>query len=102
MQDENTGNDWSSQKQPGSIWPASISMSTVASPTERSVKQGTGLRTYRDAGCLAPNSIAKLNRQFLADLPALAKELDFDPETIPYVDFERIVVGWLLPPTPPT
>ena len=45
------------------------------------------------------NRIANLNRHFLADLPALAEELDFDPESIPYVDYERIVVGWLLQPT---
>lgn len=47
------------------------------------------------------NRIANLNRSFLADLPALAEELDFDPESIPYVDYERIVVGWLLQPTQP-
>jgi hypothetical protein len=34
--------------------------------------------------------------RFLADLPALAAELEFEPESIPYVDFERIVAGWLL------
>ena len=47
------------------------------------------------------NRIANLNQRFLADLPALAEELDFDPEAIPYVDYERIVVGWLLQPTQP-
>ena len=48
------------------------------------------------------NRIEKLYKRFLADLPALAKALDFDPETTPYVDFERIVVGWLLQPSTPT
>ncbi len=33
--------------------------------------------------------------QFIADLPALAAALEFDLNKIPYVDFERIVVGWL-------
>lgn len=33
--------------------------------------------------------------QFNADLPALAAALEFDANSIPYVDFERIVVGWL-------
>lgn len=33
--------------------------------------------------------------QFIADLPALAAALEFDPNKIPYVDFEQIVVGWL-------
>lgn len=44
---------------------------------------------------------ARLYDQFLADLPALAARLDFDPMAIPYVDYERIVVGWLLQPDPP-
>lgn len=33
--------------------------------------------------------------QFVADLPGLAAALEFDPKEIPYVDFERIIVGWL-------
>jgi hypothetical protein len=44
--------------------------------------------------------IARLHERFSADLPALAAELEFDPADIPYVDFERIVVGWLLQATP--
>lgn len=40
--------------------------------------------------------VARLYRSFLADLPALAAQLEFDPERIPYVDYERLVVGWLL------
>lgn len=40
--------------------------------------------------------VARLSEAFLADLPALAAELEFDPADIPYVDFERIIVGWLL------
>ena len=39
--------------------------------------------------------IVRLYEQFIADLPALAAKLEFDPAKIPYVDFERIVVGWL-------
>lgn len=31
---------------------------------------------------------------FLADLPDLAVALEFDPERIPYIDFERIVARW--------
>lgn len=34
--------------------------------------------------------------RFLADLPALAAELEFEPESIPYVDFERIAASWLV------
>lgn len=34
--------------------------------------------------------------QFRADLPAWADDLGFDPARIPYVDFERILVTWLL------
>ncbi len=37
----------------------------------------------------------RLYDQFMIDLPALAAELEFDPNTIPYIDMERIIVGWL-------
>jgi hypothetical protein len=43
----------------------------------------------------------RLYDRFLVDLPALAAALEFDPATIPYVDYERIVVGWLLQANPP-
>lgn len=39
--------------------------------------------------------IVRLHRRFLADLPAIARELEFDADSIPYVDFELIVVNWL-------
>jgi hypothetical protein len=42
------------------------------------------------------NKLIGIYDNFCSDLPALAGELDFDPERIPYVDFERIVVNWLL------
>lgn len=45
--------------------------------------------------------VARLYQAFLADLPELAAELEFDPATIPYVDFERLVAGWLLDAPPP-
>lgn len=45
--------------------------------------------------------IRDIHDAFLADLPALADELGFDPADIPYVDFERIVVSWLLNAPPP-
>jgi hypothetical protein len=35
------------------------------------------------------------------DLPTLAADLELDPATVPYVDFERMVVGWLLTAEPP-
>ena len=44
---------------------------------------------------------ATLYAAFTADLPAMAAELQFDPAAIPYVDYERIVVGWLLQANPP-
>jgi hypothetical protein len=40
--------------------------------------------------------IARIHESFLAELPALAAELEFDPPAIPYVDFERIVTNWLI------
>lgn len=45
--------------------------------------------------------VARLFQSFMADLPTLAADLEFDPETVPYVDFERMVVGWLLTAEPP-
>jgi hypothetical protein len=40
--------------------------------------------------------IARIFENFLSSLPALAAELEFDIESIPYVDYERIVVSWLV------
>lgn len=40
--------------------------------------------------------LARVHADFQADRPALAAELEFDPDQIPYVDFERIVTAWLL------
>lgn len=45
--------------------------------------------------------VARLFQTFMADLPALAEDLEFDPANIPYVDFERMIVGWLLTAGPP-
>ncbi|WP_236634214.1 nucleotide-binding protein [Caulobacter sp. X] len=45
--------------------------------------------------------VARLFQVFMADLPALASDLEFDPENVPYVDFERMIVGWLLTAGPP-
>ena len=39
--------------------------------------------------------IVRIYQQFLADLPAVARRLEFAPDRIPYVDFERIVAAWL-------
>ena len=39
--------------------------------------------------------VVRIYETFLKDLPLIAKELEFDPGDIPYVDFERIVVAWL-------
>lgn len=49
----------------------------------------------------SPDRVAGLYRAFAADLPALARVLEFDPAKIPYVDYERIVVEWLLQASPP-
>lgn len=40
--------------------------------------------------------VAGLYQRFQADLPAICAELQFEPSKIPYVDFEHIVVNWLL------
>ena len=44
--------------------------------------------------------VTQIYDTFVADLPMLAGALEFDPDQIPYVDFERIVVSWLLNPEP--
>ena len=45
--------------------------------------------------------VSGLYQTFQAELPTLAANLEFEPAKIPYVDFERIVVGWLLAAAPP-
>lgn len=40
--------------------------------------------------------IVRLFEKFSEDLPKLALKLEFDEHRIPYVDFEHIVVGWLI------
>ena len=40
--------------------------------------------------------IGRMYEEFLADLPDLAAALEFDPNDIPYVDYERIVATWLV------
>jgi hypothetical protein len=40
--------------------------------------------------------IARIYQKFLTDLPKLAEKLEFDPDKIPYFDFETIVAAWLL------
>ena len=41
------------------------------------------------------DKIVRSYLQFNADLPALAAALEFEADKIPYIDLERIVVGWL-------
>ncbi len=45
--------------------------------------------------------LARLYGQFVVELPAMARSLEFDPERIGYIDFERFAVEWLLEATPP-
>lgn len=44
--------------------------------------------------------IARLRQQFLLDLPPLAERLEFAVDSIPYVDYERIVATWLVQAAP--
>lgn len=41
-------------------------------------------------------NIVRLYDAFQNELPAMAERLEFRFDEIPYVDFERIVTGWLL------
>ena len=45
--------------------------------------------------------VVRLYQSFFAELPALAAALEFQPDRIPYVDYERIVAEWLLQAGPP-
>lgn len=40
--------------------------------------------------------VQRIYEAFLASLPEIANALEFDPDRIPYVDFERIVAKWLV------
>jgi hypothetical protein len=42
----------------------------------------------------------RLYHRFLAELPAILDALEFDAENVPYADFERMLVGWLLEAKP--
>lgn len=42
------------------------------------------------------NRLERVYNRFLADFPAICDELEFEPDQIPYVDFERLVAAWLL------
>lgn len=44
---------------------------------------------------LGEQDLLKRYRQFCADLPTLATDLDLDPAKITYVDFDLILTGWL-------
>jgi hypothetical protein len=44
--------------------------------------------------------IERLLRDFRAQLPLIVERLEFEVANIPYVDYEKIVVGWLLESEP--
>jgi hypothetical protein len=44
--------------------------------------------------------IERLLRQFRDQLPLIAATLEFDVQDIPYVDYEKIVIAWLLESEP--
>ena len=45
-------------------------------------------------------ALVALHGRFLEDLPELAHFLGFAPKHVPYVDYENLVVGWLLKALP--
>jgi hypothetical protein len=49
----------------------------------------------------ASNRIVALYDRFADELPDIAAESGFDLATLPYVDFEYLVVDWLLAAPPP-
>ena len=40
--------------------------------------------------------VQRAHEAFVGDLPGVAAALEFDPDCIPDVDFERIVARWLV------
>ena len=40
--------------------------------------------------------LQRLYRQFTAELPAICDNMEFDVQEIPYLDFESMIVTWLL------
>lgn len=42
------------------------------------------------------NLLLRLFQRFSVDFIDICEQLEFDPEQIPYVDFERIVANWLI------
>jgi hypothetical protein len=55
----------------------------------------------RRKGVPSGPKIIKLYNIFIAALPAIAKELEFESDKIPYVDYETVVVNWLMEATAP-
>lgn len=45
---------------------------------------------------LSADRVARLYVDFRSEFPEIARQFEFDPAAVPYVDYERIVVGWLL------
>ena len=58
------------------------------------------LATVSRRRLLSADRLTRLYEQFLAELPALARSLEFDPDRITYIDFERFAVEWLLNAAP--
>lgn len=42
----------------------------------------------------------RVYERFADELPAICEALEFDPGTLPYADFERILIGWLIEADP--
>ncbi len=59
------------------------------------------LATVSRRRLLSADRLTRLYEQFVAELPALARSLEFDPDRITYIDFERFAVEWLLEEAPP-
>jgi hypothetical protein len=55
----------------------------------------------RREGIPSGPKVTKLHNQFAHSLPAIAEAFEFECDKIPYVDYERIVVNWLMEAPPP-
>lgn len=55
----------------------------------------------RREGIPSGPKVIKLYSQFAHSLPSIAEAFEFESDKIPYVDYERFVVNWLMEAPPP-
>lgn len=67
-----------------------------ASPSRRSQRRRDWLANVSRRQLPGAQKLTRLYRRFVRVLPKLAKEIGVDAKKPTYVDFERMLTGWLL------